>query len=156
MLCACLIQHGHTFFVEHRKELIHFGWWTLKYDNAAKPAAFLCLAQFFQRFPTPEKIILQVYVALLRMTQQESAAREVVRQALDAILQVFASQQQSSGPAPGVPSYARYLRRVLLEDGHITSVLVHIFSLIVRNHDLFYSSRLVVPWGGDCCDGSDD
>lgn len=27
MLCSTLIQHAHTLFVDHRKELIHFGWW---------------------------------------------------------------------------------------------------------------------------------
>ncbi len=34
--------------------------WTLKYDNIAKPFAFLCVAHFFHAFPTPEKIMLQV------------------------------------------------------------------------------------------------
>jgi hypothetical protein len=34
--------------------------WTLKYDNVAKPFAFLCVAHFFGAFPTPEKIMLQV------------------------------------------------------------------------------------------------
>lgn len=34
--------------------------WTLKYDNIAKPYAFLCVAHFFKAFPTPEKIMLQV------------------------------------------------------------------------------------------------
>ena len=40
---------------------LQFGWWTLKYDNAAKPHAFLCVARFFREFPTPEKIMLQVW-----------------------------------------------------------------------------------------------
>lgn len=34
--------------------------WTLKYDNIAKPFAFLCVSHFFRAFPTPEKIMLQV------------------------------------------------------------------------------------------------
>ncbi|KAL6768445.1 hypothetical protein ACKKBF_B39155 [Auxenochlorella protothecoides x Auxenochlorella symbiontica] len=170
MLCSTLIQHAHTLFVDHRKELIHFGWWALKFDNVAKPSAFLFLAHFLRVFPTPEKIMLQVYVALARMTQQESAARDVVRQAVDTLLPIFnagrAPGQEPETPPSGDASlvplalaprttsgvggpagagaaapHARYLRRVLLEDGHIPATLAHIFSLIVRNHDLFYSSR---------------
>ncbi|KFM28952.1 putative transcription-associated protein 1 [Auxenochlorella protothecoides] len=102
MLCSTLIQHAHTLFVDHRKELIHFGWWALKFDNVAKPSAFLFLAHFLRVFPTPEKIMLQVYVALARMTQQESAARDVVRQAVDTLLPIF-DAGRALGQEPETP-----------------------------------------------------
>jgi len=39
------------------------------------------------------------------------------------------------------PSYARYLKRVLSEDGHVSLTLVHVLQIIVRNRDMFYSNR---------------
>lgn len=39
------------------------------------------------------------------------------------------------------PSYARYLKRVLSEDGHVSVTLVHLLQVIVRNRDMFYQSR---------------
>lgn len=59
VLAALLVERAHSLFQGHRKEMIHFGWWTLKYDSVAKPYAFLFLAHFLRVFPTPEKIVLQ-------------------------------------------------------------------------------------------------
>ena len=39
------------------------------------------------------------------------------------------------------PSYARYLKRVLSEDGHVSVTLVHLLQVIVRNRDMFFQSR---------------
>ncbi|KAL4854024.1 Transcription-associated protein 1 [Chlorella vulgaris] len=191
-LCTTLIQHAHVLFQDHRKELIQFGWWTLKYDNIAKPFAFLCVAHFFHAFPTPEKIMLQVYVALCRLSQStDPAAKEAVRKGIDIMIpnlaRAAASEalpatslpspgpagtsvtmqaaeessigKEAAGPMPagmalGVsagassvasscPSYARYLKRVLSEDGHVSITLVHLLQVIVRNRDLFYPSRVL-------------
>ncbi|PSC74456.1 transformation transcription domain-associated -like [Micractinium conductrix] len=182
-LCTTLIQHAHPLFQEHRKELIQFGWWTLKYDNIAKPYAFLCVAHFFKAFPTPEKIMLQVYVALCRLSQNsEAAPKDAVRKGIDIMIPNLAraaaadapvigpvlvdtgdsvmskdstaSGAAASGAACGVvgggasvpsaaPSYARYLKRVLSEDGHMSVTLVHLLQVIVRNRDMFFQSRVL-------------
>ncbi|KAL4439666.1 hypothetical protein ABPG75_002667 [Micractinium tetrahymenae] len=186
-LCTTLIQHAHALFQDHRKELIQFGWWTLKYDNIAKPYAFLCVAHFFRAFPTPEKIMLQVYVALCRLSQlSDPAAKEAVRKGIDIMIpnlaRAAAAEMPGSsapgtapievgdsvaskdsttsgaaasagapavGSAPGAtgtsssPSYARYLKRVLSEDGHVSITLVHLLQVIVRNRDMFYQSRVL-------------
>lgn len=50
----------------------------------------------------------------------------------------------SAPAAPGAntsPSYARYLKRVLSEDGHVSITLVHLLQVIVRNRDMFFQSR---------------
>jgi hypothetical protein len=49
----------------------------------------------------------------------------------------------ASSVASSCPSYARYLKRVLSEDGHVSITLVHLLQVIVRNRDLFYPSRWV-------------
>jgi hypothetical protein len=45
------------------------------------------------------------------------------------------------GPPIGSPSFARYLKRVLSEDGHVSVTLVHLLQVIVRNRDMFHQSR---------------
>ena len=162
--------------------------WTLKYDNIAKPFAFLCVAHFFKAFPTPEKIQLQVYVALCRLSQNpDPAAKEAVRKGIDIMIPNLAKAAANeagaagsslpglpvgdagdsviskdsamsgagvasgaaapaagaagSGSLAGSPGYARYLKRVLSEDGHVSITLVHLLQVIVRNRDMFYQSR---------------
>lgn len=67
--------------VEHRKELIKFAWTLLKIDeSSSKFWAYVNCCRFIQCFETPSKIILQVYVALLRVWQPES--RDLVSYAL--------------------------------------------------------------------------
>ena len=39
------------------------------------------------------------------------------------------------------PSYARYLKRVLSEDGHVSLTLVHVLQIIVRNREMIYPNR---------------
>lgn len=44
------------------------------------------------------------------------------------------------GPT-GSPSFARYLKRVLSEEGHVSVTLVHLLQVIVRNRESFFRSR---------------
>lgn len=43
--------------------------------------------------------------------------------------------------APVGPSYARYLKRMLSEEGHVQQTLSHLLQIIVRNRDMFYQTR---------------
>jgi hypothetical protein len=155
--------------------------WTLKHDNIAKPFAFLCVAHFFKAFPTPDKIMLQVYVALCRLSQNaDPAAKDAVRKGIDIMIPNLARVPNSDGDSTGglgstgtqpvaepagesaalgpasrptsscqgtalkstgSPIFARYLKRVLSEEGHVSVTLVHLLQVIVRNRDLFFQSR---------------
>lgn len=57
----------------------------------------------------------------------------------------------ASSVASSCPSYARYLKRVLSEDGHVSITLVHLLQVIVRNRDLFYPSRCVAVVSAFSC-----
>ena len=82
-----------------------------------------------------------------------SGAITVAGVPLEAAADSFLSKDSSASAAAGSsgtaapvqlassPSYARYLKRVLSEDGHATSTLVHVLQIIVRNRDLFYPTR---------------
>lgn len=64
------------------QDLIKFAWGHLKSeDTTSKQCAYVLVCRFIEAYETPAKIILQVYVALLRSFQLE--ARSLVRQALD-------------------------------------------------------------------------
>lgn len=60
-LAGSLIRLAQPQLIEHRKELLSFGWNHLKRDGSScKYHAFLAVARFLVAFHAPEKITLQV------------------------------------------------------------------------------------------------
>lgn len=80
---------------------------------------------------------LQVFVALLRTCQPEN--KMLVKQALD-ILMPALPRRLPLGDSR-MPIWIRYTKKILVEEGHSIPNLIHIFQLIVRHSDLFYSCR---------------
>ncbi|KAK9813301.1 hypothetical protein WJX72_012102 [[Myrmecia] bisecta] len=139
-LATLLIQKSRDQLQNHRKELIKFGWNHLKRDDSAcKCVAFLNVSHFLDAYQAPEKIVLQVFVALLR-TPQPDARRVLVRQALDVLTPALV-RRVSLGDWK-YPIWVRYTKKVLVEEGHSLQHLMHIWQLLVRHADLFYSSRM--------------
>ncbi|CAH9116378.1 unnamed protein product [Cuscuta epithymum] len=137
-LATLLLKHLQTDLVHHRKELIKFGWNHLKReDSASKQWAFVNVCHFLEAYQAPEKIILQVFVALLRTCQPEN--KLLVKQALD-ILMPALPRRLPLGESR-MPIWIRYTKKILVEEGHSIPNLIHIFQLIVRHSDLFYSCR---------------
>ena len=83
-----------------------------------------------------------MFVALLRTCQPDSR-RALVRQALDVLTPALV-RRLSSGDAKK-PMWVRYVRKILMEEGHSMAHMVHIWQLLVRHADLFYTSRSVHP-----------
>ncbi|XP_058091042.1 uncharacterized protein LOC131237348 isoform X3 [Magnolia sinica] len=137
-LATLLLKYLQNDLVHHRKELIKFGWNHLKReDSASKQWAFVNVCHFLEAYQAPEKIILQVFVALLRTCQPEN--RMLVKQALDILMPALPRRLP-----PGdfrMPIWIRYTKKILVEEGHSVPNLIHIFQLIVRHSDLFYSCR---------------
>ncbi|CAM8985650.1 unnamed protein product [Rhodiola kirilowii] len=137
-LATLLLKYLQNDLVHHRKELIKFGWNHLKReDSASKQWAFVNVCHFLEAYQAPEKIILQVFVALLRTCQPEN--KMLVKQALD-ILMPALPRRLPIGDAR-MPIWIRYTKKILVEEGHSIPNLIHIFQLIVRHSDLFYSCR---------------
>ena len=80
---------------------------------------------------------MQVFVALLRTCQLEN--KLLVKQALD-ILMPALPRRLPLGDSQ-MPVWIRYTKKILVEEGHSIPNLIHIFQLIVRHSDLFYSCR---------------
>ncbi|KAL8143397.1 hypothetical protein V2J09_016429 [Rumex salicifolius] len=137
-LATLLLKYLQNDLVHHRKELIKFGWNHLKReDSASKQWAFVNVCHFLEAYQAPEKIILQVFVALLRTCQPEN--KMLVKQALDILMPALPRRLP-----PGdnrMPIWIRYTKKILVEEGHSIPNLIHIFQLIVRHSELFYSCR---------------
>lgn len=138
-LATLLLKYLQNDLVHHRKELIKFGWNHLKReDSASKQWAFVNVCHFLEAYQAPEKIILQVFVALLRTCQQEN--KMLVKQALDILMPALPRRLPLVGDSR-MPIWIRYTKKILVEEGHSVPNLIHIFQLIVRHSDLFYSCR---------------
>lgn len=139
-LAAELIKHLPNEMGRHRKELIKFGWGHLKREeSSAKHWAFVNVTTFFRAYQAPGKIILQVYVALLRACQPEG--RDLVHQALDILTPALPRRLSHNPSDHKFPIWIRYTKKVLLEEGHNTSNVTHILHLIVRHQKLFFIAR---------------
>lgn len=122
-----------------KKDTIKFGWANLTAEDVTvKNAAYIFIARFLEAFDSPIKIVGQVYLGLLRAHQPEG--RAMVRKALDILVPALPKR---TGPVePGQPPlWARWTKRQLLDEGHNTSQLFAILSVIARHPDLFYPVR---------------
>jgi len=140
-LTTLMIRHLPAQLMNHRKELIKFGWNHLKREDASsKHWAFVNVCHFLEAYQAPDKIILQVFVALLRIPQQEH--RVLVRQALDTLTPALPHRLPGQGDQKNkYPMWIRYTKQVLVEEGHSMPHLVHIWRLLVRHAPLFMASR---------------
>lgn len=80
---------------------------------------------------------MQVFVALLRTCQPEN--KMLVKQALDILMPALPRRLPLADSR--MPIWIRYTKKILVEEGHSVPNLIHIFQLIVRHSDLFYSCR---------------
>ncbi|KAK4050349.1 transcription-associated protein 1 [Microbotryomycetes sp. JL221] len=130
---------------ENKKDVIKFGWVNIKLEDiTVKQAAYVLIANFLQRYDSPSKIVVQIYVALLKSHQPE--ARALVREALDILAPSLPKKIPPGANESGPPYWAKWTRKILIEDSGSMALLVNIYQLIVRHPDLFYPTReLFVP-----------
>ncbi|KAJ3326459.1 hypothetical protein HDU76_012906 [Blyttiomyces sp. JEL0837] len=133
-----LIQFASQILAEIRKTIVTFGWKCLKSvdDVTSKHVSQVLLARFIQVYDTPTAIIIQLYVMLLKAHQAEG--RVLVRQALDILIPALPARV---GTAEGTPTWVRWTRKVVSEDGHSLSQMLGVYQLLVRHADIFYQHR---------------
>lgn len=135
-LGTLLIQHMSKYVTDHRKEVIKFAWNHLKApDLTSKLWAYVNVCRFISVYDTPPKIVLQVYVALLRTHDMDS--RFLVRKAFDILLPALPNRLPSNEFIKAI----KWTKKIAYEEGHILGQLVHIWFLIVRHPALFYPFR---------------
>lgn len=137
-LCSHLI-------VETRKDVIKFGWVSIKFEDImVTQAGYVLIATFLDKFDAPAKIVIQIYVALLRCNQLE--AKALVREALDILAPALPRRMIPVPGETGPMGWPKWTKRLLVEDGTPMGQLINIYQLLVRHPDLFYPHRdLFVP-----------
>ncbi|CAG9462087.1 unnamed protein product [Pedinophyceae sp. YPF-701] len=161
-----VMQHLGQRVYDYRKELIKLCWNHLKREDClVKYQAFHTVAQFLAVIDTPEKVGLQVFVALLRAAQSDG--RAYVRRATDVLLprlrrledRAVRERRADGGPsesgggddatgarsggerAAQYPMWVRWTKRIVLEEGHSLPSMIHVWQLVVRHSDLYYEAR---------------
>ncbi|KAJ9213961.1 hypothetical protein DTO166G4_4406 [Paecilomyces variotii] len=152
-LSALLIKYHHQTVQDSRKDIIKFAWNYIRLEDIInKYGAYVLISYFIAHYETPSKIVVQVYVALLRAHQNEGKA--LVTQALDVLAPVLPKRilSTSNNQAADLryPLWAKWPRRILAEETANLQQVMSIFHFLVRQPDLFYESRehfvpLIVP-----------
>lgn len=130
---ALLIKLGPNLISDVKKDIIKFGWSYIKLEDiVSKQAAYVLIAYFISAFETLSKMVVQIYVQLLKCSQND--AKYLVRQALDLLAPVLKERVTT-------PLWAKWPRRVLSEDWNNISQATNIYHFIVRHPKLFFDYR---------------
>ena len=135
-VATILIEHCSKELVDNRKDLIKFAWNHLKTDDVTtKHWAYVNVSRFISAYDTPPKIILQVYVALLRTYQVEH--RELITMALDTLVPALPRRLKYEDFVKAM----KWTKKIIFEEGHSLPQLIHVWHLIIRHASLFYPFR---------------
>lgn len=139
-LSTMILKSCPDLVAERRKNVIKFGWANIKVDDIlVKHAAHVLIARFLDAYDSPSKIVIQIYVALLRAKDVE--ARGLVREALDILAPALPRRVPSSGEA-SQSLWAKWTRRILVEEtNNNIQQIVNVYQLLCRHVDLFFPSR---------------
>lgn len=140
-LTTLLIRYLPIKLLDFRKELIKFAWNYLKSEDiTTRQSAHVLVSRFIECYETPPKIILQVYVALLRAHQPE--AKSLVKEALSVLTESFHNRLNNGNPADAkFPTWLRWTKKIIVEESYSLPQLTHILQLIVRHPQHFYRCR---------------
>lgn len=137
-LATHLIRFMAQGLVSLRKELIKFAWDHLKRDESiCKQWAYVNVCYFIQQYEAPHKIIIQVYVALLRLFNQEVKVLQKV--ALD-VLTPMLPVRLSAGEGR-MPHWIKFTRKIVGDESQNPAHLIQIWQFMVRHPKLFYPYR---------------
>lgn len=132
-LSALLLKYCPSFVADARKDIIKFGWSYIKLEDiVSKQSAYVLIAYFIAAYNTLSKMVVQIYLHLLKTHQNE--AKILVKQGLDLLAPVLKERIANL-------SWAKLPRRVLSEDGNNISQVTNIYQFIIRHPELFFEYR---------------
>jgi transformation/transcription domain-associated protein len=138
-LSAMLVKYYHAILQDARKDIIKFGWTYIRLEDIInKHAAYVVIGYFIAHYETPAKIVVQVYLSLLRTNQNEG--RALVTQTLELLAPVL-RKRCNTAPGDRNPVWASGARRILSEEGQNVQQMTSILHFLVKHAELFYESR---------------
>ena len=140
-LSYIVIRKCGILLLEHRKELIKFAWFHLKSPvPELKQWAHTAVAAFITAFDTPPRIVLQVFIALLRAHTPE--ARYLVRKAISVLTPTLLTRL----PKREISRAVKWCKKYVFEEGHNLGSLAHVWRVCTRHAALVWNNRsLFVP-----------
>lgn len=133
-LTSLLVAYYPDAVVDWKKDIIKFNWNFISLeDSISKQAAYISTVYFIRAFETPAKVVIQVFVALLKANQND--VKFMVRQSLD-LLAPHLNEKLGSDR-----EWLNWTRRILSEDGFVVTQVSNIYQFIVNHSDLFYAAR---------------
>lgn len=133
-LTSVLIQFFPDRLIKFKKEIIKFCWNFISLeDNMSKQVAYISTVYFIKAFGAPSKLIMQVFVALLKANHGD--VKYMVKQSLDLLAPLLTEESVPHA------EYINWTRRILSEDGFSVTQVTNIYQFIVNHPDLFYSYR---------------
>ena len=132
-LSVLMVKYASTALTHLRKDVIKFGWrYIVMEDIYSKVSAYVLITHFIAKFETIQRIVVQIYMALLKTSQTES--RPLVQQCLDELATVL--------PQRLSPNYwARGPRLALAEDGHGVVNIANVCLFLAKHTKMFYPYR---------------
>uniref|UniRef100_A0A8C4NGE8 Transformation/transcription domain-associated protein n=1 Tax=Eptatretus burgeri TaxID=7764 RepID=A0A8C4NGE8_EPTBU len=135
---ALLVEHASHHIHDNNKSrntklrrLMTFAWPCLLTKTCVDPVCkyhgHLVLAHIIAKFAIHKKIVLQVFISLLKAHALE--ARPVVRQALAILTPAVPTRMEE-----GNQLLAHWTRKLMVEEGHTLPQLMHILHLLVQHH----------------------
>jgi hypothetical protein len=103
-------------------------------DPATRYHGHLLLSHIIAKFAIHKRIVLQVFHSLLKAHALE--VRGVVRQALKILTPSMPGRMED-----GNTMLTHWTKKIIVEDGHTGSQLVHILQLVVKHHKVYYPVR---------------
>ncbi len=120
------------------RRLMTYAWPCLLSKNCVDPSTryhgHLLLSHIIAKFAIHKRIVLQVFHSLLKAHAVE--ARGVVRQALEILTPSMPGRMED-----GNTMLTHWTKKIIVEDGHTGSQLVHILQLVVKHHKVYYPVR---------------
>jgi hypothetical protein len=137
-LSTLFLEHlNHHLLMPYKKDLIKFPWNSIKADDILmKYWTYVNICRFVAAFDSPPKIIIQVYVFLLRSMPSEG--KDIVLMALDILVPVLPYRLSSED----FSKIIKWTKKILYEEAvNSIPLLNHIWSVVVRYADVFYPFR---------------
>ncbi|KAF8309342.1 hypothetical protein DL93DRAFT_2085770 [Clavulina sp. PMI_390] len=144
-MTSLMLQYCSELIHEYRKIVMRAAWVLASSDDAiVKQTAHLLISRFFKAFDSPPKLILKVWISLLR-PQNQNEGRHLVRQAVDTLAPVLPlrikDEATNSSLAPKIPAWIKVTKRFLTEESGGLNPTIAIYRVITRHPELFFPYR---------------
>ncbi|QSL64955.1 hypothetical protein MERGE_002259 [Pneumocystis wakefieldiae] len=126
-----------------KKDITKIAWNYIKLDDTITKYSAYVLLSYSVSFYETSKIVIQIYMALLKSSNSEG--RHLVKQALNILAPVL-STRMSSIPDVRYPDWVKRLKCIIMEENNNIPLLVNAFQFIMHHENLFYQYReLFIP-----------